>query len=85
MAAGFLPYRLCGDPNFGSAVLERYVRPFATPFAARNRGVGFVDSMLSMLLSGRFDFLDSLVVPHTRKSIQAFYREALLAKTPMRT
>jgi benzoyl-CoA reductase/2-hydroxyglutaryl-CoA dehydratase subunit BcrC/BadD/HgdB len=36
--------------------------------------------MLEMLLSGRFDFLDYLIVPHTRKTIQAFYRELILAQ-----
>jgi benzoyl-CoA reductase/2-hydroxyglutaryl-CoA dehydratase subunit BcrC/BadD/HgdB len=81
MAAGFLPYRLSGDPSLGTEALERYVQPFAAPFSARNRGVGFVDAMLEALLSGIFDFLDYLVVPHTRKTIQAFYRELTLAKT----
>jgi len=81
MAAGFLPYRLSGDPSAGTEALERYVQPFAAPFSARNRGVGFVDAMLEALLSGTFDFLDYLIVPHTRKTIQAFYRELTLAKT----
>lgn len=82
LAAGFLPYRLSGDPQFSTliTVLERYVQPFAAPFSARNRGVGFVDAMLAMLLSGQFDFVDYLIVPHTRKTIQAFYRELTLAK-----
>jgi len=81
MAAGFLPYRLSGDPSLGTEALERYVQPFAAPFSARNRGVSFVDSILEALLSGTFDFLDYLIVPHTRKTIQAFYRELALAKT----
>jgi benzoyl-CoA reductase/2-hydroxyglutaryl-CoA dehydratase subunit BcrC/BadD/HgdB len=80
IAAGLLPYRLSGDPDIGSEALDRYVRPFAPPFSARNRGVGFVDAMLSMVLTGRFDFVDYLLIPHTRKSIQAFYRELLLAR-----
>ena len=80
LAAGFLPYRLSGDPRHGTEHLERYLQPFAAPFAARNRGVGFVDVILEMLLSGEFDFLDYLIVPHTRKSIQAFYRELTLAQ-----
>jgi benzoyl-CoA reductase/2-hydroxyglutaryl-CoA dehydratase subunit BcrC/BadD/HgdB len=75
IAAGFLPYRLSGDPLAGTDAIERYVQPFAPPFSARNRGVGFVDAMLEMLLDGRFDFLDYLVIPHTRKTIQAMYRE----------
>ncbi|HLZ24602.1 MAG TPA: 2-hydroxyacyl-CoA dehydratase family protein [Ktedonobacterales bacterium] len=80
LAAGFLPYRLSGAPAFATEPLERYVQPFAAPFSARNRGVGFVDAILAMLLSGQFDFLDYLIVPHTRKAIQAFYRELTLAK-----
>jgi benzoyl-CoA reductase/2-hydroxyglutaryl-CoA dehydratase subunit BcrC/BadD/HgdB len=43
--------------------------------------VGFVDAMLAKLLSGNFDFLDYLIVPHTRKTIQAFYRELTLARS----
>ncbi len=80
LAAGFLPYRLSGAPDFPIEPLERHVQPFAAPFSARNRGVGFVDAMLAMLLSGQFDFLDYLIVPHTRKAIQAFYRELTLAR-----
>jgi benzoyl-CoA reductase/2-hydroxyglutaryl-CoA dehydratase subunit BcrC/BadD/HgdB len=79
MAAGFLPYRLSGDPRASTEALDAYIQPFATPFSARNRGVGFVDTMLAKLLDGSFDFLDFLIVPHTRKTIQAFYRELTLA------
>jgi benzoyl-CoA reductase/2-hydroxyglutaryl-CoA dehydratase subunit BcrC/BadD/HgdB len=80
LAAGFLPYRLSGDPEASTEPLDRYVQPFAAPFSARNRGVGFVDAMLAMLLACRFDYVDYLIVPHTRKTIQAFYRELTLAK-----
>lgn len=80
LAAGFLPYRLSGNPDFSTESLERYLQPFAAPFSARNRGVGFVDAILAMLLAGQFDFLDYLIVPHTRKTIQAYYRELTLAK-----
>src|SRR5215203_972015 len=79
MAAGFLPYRISGDPTEGHDAIEQYVQPYAPPFSARNRGVGFTDAMLNMLLRGRYAFLDYLVVPHTRKSIQAYYRELTLA------
>jgi benzoyl-CoA reductase/2-hydroxyglutaryl-CoA dehydratase subunit BcrC/BadD/HgdB len=80
LAAGFFPYRLSGDPCAGTEAIEHYIQVFAAPFSARNRGVGFSDAMLNMLLSGRFDFLDFLIVPHTRKTIQAFYRELSLAR-----
>jgi benzoyl-CoA reductase/2-hydroxyglutaryl-CoA dehydratase subunit BcrC/BadD/HgdB len=78
LAAGLFPYRLSGNPGAGTAAIQRYVQPFAPPFSARNRGVGFSDAILNMLLEGRFDFLDFLIVPHTRKTIQAFYRELTL-------
>ena len=79
MAAGCLPHRLSGDPEAGGAAVERYVQPFALPFSARSQRPQFVESMLELLLDGRYDFLDALVVPHTRKSIQATYRELTLA------
>src|SRR6478609_9535059 len=63
MAAGFLPYRLSGDPTEGTDAIEQYVQPYAPPFSARNRGVGFTDAILNMLLRGRYAFLDYLVVP----------------------
>jgi benzoyl-CoA reductase/2-hydroxyglutaryl-CoA dehydratase subunit BcrC/BadD/HgdB len=77
-AAGFLPYRLSGDPHVGRDAVERYVQPFALPFSARNQRQGFVEAILNMLLTGTFDFLDFLIVPHTRKAIQALYRELTL-------
>ena len=80
LALDWLPYRLSGDPQVGTEAIDRYIQPFAAPFSARNRGVGFVDAMLEQLLSGQFDFLDYLIVPHTRKTIQAFYRELSLAR-----
>jgi hypothetical protein len=80
LAAGCLPYRLSGDPQFDGEPLEQYVQFFAAPFSARNRGVGFVDAMLAMLPAGHFEFVDALIVPHTRKSIQAFHRELTLAR-----
>jgi benzoyl-CoA reductase/2-hydroxyglutaryl-CoA dehydratase subunit BcrC/BadD/HgdB len=79
LAAGFLPYRLSGDPHQGHAAVERWVQPFAAPFSAGTRGLDFIDSMLDMVLAGRYDFLDYLIVPHTRKAIQAMYRELVLA------
>jgi benzoyl-CoA reductase/2-hydroxyglutaryl-CoA dehydratase subunit BcrC/BadD/HgdB len=78
LAAGLFPYRLSGDPGVSTGAIQRYVQPFAAPFSARNRGIGFSDAMLTMLLDGRFDFVDFLIVPHTRKTIQAFYRELTL-------
>jgi benzoyl-CoA reductase/2-hydroxyglutaryl-CoA dehydratase subunit BcrC/BadD/HgdB len=79
LAAGFFPYRLSGDPRAGRGAVERYVQPFALPFSARSQRPAFAEAMLNMLLDGTFDFIDFLIVPHTRKAIQAFYRELSLA------
>jgi benzoyl-CoA reductase/2-hydroxyglutaryl-CoA dehydratase subunit BcrC/BadD/HgdB len=78
LAAGLFPYRLSGHPEAGTDAIQRYVQPFAPPFSARNRGIGFSDAILNQLLEGAFDFLDFLIVPHTRKTIQAIYRELSL-------
>ena len=59
--------------------MERYIQPFALPFSARSQRPDFVAAMLNMLLDGTFEFVDFLIVPHTRKAIQAFYRELRLA------
>jgi hypothetical protein len=34
---------------------------------------GFVASMLHMILHGRYDFLDYLIIPHARDSIHRLY------------
>lgn len=77
-AAGMLPYRLSAEPTSGSSTLGQYVVPFVqqplpTP--------GFVASMEHRVLSGWFDFVDYLIIPNGRKSIQAFYRDFLTAKS----
>jgi benzoyl-CoA reductase/2-hydroxyglutaryl-CoA dehydratase subunit BcrC/BadD/HgdB len=79
LAAGFFPYRLSGDPRAGRQAVERYIQPFALPFSARSQRPDFAAAMLNMLLDGTFEFVDFLIVPHTRKAIQAFYRELSLA------
>jgi benzoyl-CoA reductase/2-hydroxyglutaryl-CoA dehydratase subunit BcrC/BadD/HgdB len=79
LAAGAYPYRLSARPGVGTRAIEQYVQVFAAPFSARNRGVGFSDATLNMLLEGEYDFVDLLVVPHTRKTIQALYRDLQLA------
>ena len=61
MAAGFLPVRLTGDPWEGTEVAEGYRIPYPRS--------GFVETMLNKLLTGKFDYLDYLVVPHSRDEI----------------
>jgi benzoyl-CoA reductase/2-hydroxyglutaryl-CoA dehydratase subunit BcrC/BadD/HgdB len=64
LAAGFLPFRISGDPLIGTERADKYTEPVYE---------GFVRSMLNGLLSGHFDFLDYLIIPHSRDSIQALY------------
>jgi benzoyl-CoA reductase/2-hydroxyglutaryl-CoA dehydratase subunit BcrC/BadD/HgdB len=61
LAAGFFPLRLSGDPNSGTDEADKYAMPVYE---------GFVRSMFHMLLTGRYDFLDFLIVPHARDSIE---------------
>jgi benzoyl-CoA reductase/2-hydroxyglutaryl-CoA dehydratase subunit BcrC/BadD/HgdB len=64
LAAGFFPLRISGNPWSGTKLADRYTEPFYQPD---------VRSMLEMLLSGRYDFLDFLIIPHSRDAILALY------------
>jgi benzoyl-CoA reductase/2-hydroxyglutaryl-CoA dehydratase subunit BcrC/BadD/HgdB len=61
MAAGFFPLRISGDPWEGTEVAEGYRMPYPQ--------VAFVETMLNKLLTGKYDFLDYLVIPHARDPI----------------
>jgi benzoyl-CoA reductase/2-hydroxyglutaryl-CoA dehydratase subunit BcrC/BadD/HgdB len=66
-AAGFLPYRLSGDPLGGTEAVDVLLfRPGGPP-------EGFVHSIFNMLLTTKYSFLDFLVIPNTRASIQKLY------------
>lgn len=76
-ASGMLPYRLSADPSGGCSSLQQFVAPFVQqPLATP----GFVASMEHRLFTNAFDFVDYLVIPNGRKSIQAFYRDGIAAK-----
>jgi benzoyl-CoA reductase/2-hydroxyglutaryl-CoA dehydratase subunit BcrC/BadD/HgdB len=64
LAAGFFPFRISGDPWGGTELADRYTEPFYQPD---------VRSMFNMLLSGRYDFLDFLIIPYSRDAILALY------------
>jgi benzoyl-CoA reductase/2-hydroxyglutaryl-CoA dehydratase subunit BcrC/BadD/HgdB len=66
LAAGCFPLRLSGNPDIN-------LKPDSEYFPAFANQEGFVGSMVSMLLNGKFDFLDYLVIPHARESIQILY------------
>lgn len=61
MAAGFFPLRISGDPREGTELAEGYRMPYPV--------VTFVETMMNKLLSGKYDFLDYLVIPHARDQI----------------
>jgi benzoyl-CoA reductase/2-hydroxyglutaryl-CoA dehydratase subunit BcrC/BadD/HgdB len=67
VAAGFFPLRISGDPEGGTEIARKH-------FLARSRKrEDFVHSMLNRLLTGEYDFLDYLVVPHARDTIRRLY------------
>lgn len=80
VAAGMLPFRLAGIPEDGFPGVERYVDCRPEPFTFRYPRLGSVASMLEQLLSGRLDFLDYLVVPHTRTVVAAMKTQLDLAR-----
>ena len=63
-AAGFFPFRLSGDPMGSTELADKYTEPFYQPD---------VRSILNMLLSGRYDVLDYLIIPHSRDAVVALY------------
>lgn len=79
-AAGLLPFRVSGDPDLGVDLVDAYVDTYRTAFSSRSRRVGFTTSVLEAALRGDLDFLDFLVVPHTRSAVQSIYRELELAR-----
>jgi len=75
LAAGFFPIRLSGSPKSGTEMARKIVIP---RFTAREE---FVHSMLNMLLTGAYDFLDYLIIPHSRDSIHRLYQLLSMIKT----
>ena len=61
MAAGFLPVRLSGDPWEGTELAEGYRIPYPR--------AGFVETLINQLLAEKLNYLDYLVVPHSRDEI----------------
>jgi len=68
LAAGFFPLRISGDPQSGTDVAKKHV---LARFVNRE---DFVHSIFNMLLTGRYDFLDFLIIPHARDSIHRLYQ-----------
>jgi benzoyl-CoA reductase/2-hydroxyglutaryl-CoA dehydratase subunit BcrC/BadD/HgdB len=74
LAAGFFPLRISGDPHGGTDIARKNV---LARFANRE---DFVHSMFNMLLTGEYDFLDFLVIPHARDSIHRLYQVMAVVK-----
>lgn len=66
-AAGFFPLRISGDPCGSTEIAKQHFL-----VRARKRE-DFVHSMLNRLLTGEYDFLDYLIIPHARDTIRRLY------------
>lgn len=67
-AAGFLPFRLSGDSSRSREEIARLIAPV---HSRRFAGNEFVEAIYAGLADGSLGFLDYLVVPHNRKSVQS--------------
>lgn len=68
LAAELFPFRLSGDPWGGTEKIGNYSEQ-GNVFSRE----GFVASILHMILKGKYDFLDYLVIPHARDSVHRLY------------
>ena len=64
LASGFFPFRISGDPWGGTVEADKYTEPFYNPA---------VRSIFNMLLTGKYDFLDFIVIPHSSDAILKLY------------
>ena len=70
LAAGFFPLRLSGDP-LGTIEIAEQHPPTGIMAAPREE---FVNSMFNLLMTGKYDFLDFLVIPHARETIHRLHQ-----------
>jgi benzoyl-CoA reductase subunit C len=68
LAADFFPLRISSDPLSSTEIAKQQDFPRDVEIE------GFVLSMLNMILTGRYDFVDFLVIPHTRDTISMLYQ-----------
>jgi benzoyl-CoA reductase/2-hydroxyglutaryl-CoA dehydratase subunit BcrC/BadD/HgdB len=82
-AAGFFAYRVSGSPDIGTEALHKYVHPLAAKAFSigRTSQLEYVNSICSMALEGRYDFLDYLVISNTRRVILLIQAQLLAAQT----
>lgn len=81
-AAGFMAYRITGDPETPPDSLKQYLFPFWKKHSLSSRQVkqGMNNSMLDLLFRGRYDFVDYLVIAYSRKNYLAFWSQLTDAK-----
>jgi benzoyl-CoA reductase/2-hydroxyglutaryl-CoA dehydratase subunit BcrC/BadD/HgdB len=66
LAAGFFPFRMSGDPGGGTEEADKYTEYFLDPS---------VRSILNMLLTGKYDFLDYIIIPHHSDAALKLYHQ----------
>jgi benzoyl-CoA reductase/2-hydroxyglutaryl-CoA dehydratase subunit BcrC/BadD/HgdB len=66
LAAGFFPFRMSGNPSDGTAEADKYTEYFLDPS---------VRSILNMLLTGKYDFLDFIIIPHHSDGLLKLYHQ----------
>ena len=66
LAAGFFPQRMSGDPSGNTEEADKYTETFYDPS---------VRSILNMMLTGKYDFLDFIIIPHSSDSILKLYHQ----------
>jgi benzoyl-CoA reductase/2-hydroxyglutaryl-CoA dehydratase subunit BcrC/BadD/HgdB len=66
LAAGFFPFRMSGDPANGTEEADKYTEYFLDPS---------VRSILNMLLTGKYDFLDYIIIPHHSDATVKLYHQ----------
>ncbi len=64
LAAGLFPLRITGNPDSGTGEIDKYLEPFYE---------GFVRTQLDMILTGKYNFVDFLVIPRSRDSVTQQY------------
>ena len=74
LAAGFFPFRLSGNPSGKTDIARQHIVP------RHPKREDFVHSMLNMVLTGEYDYLDYLVIPHTRDSIHRLYQTLVMLR-----
>ncbi|HVN96094.1 MAG TPA: 2-hydroxyacyl-CoA dehydratase family protein [Syntrophorhabdaceae bacterium] len=66
LAAGLFPFRMSGNPAEGTEEVDKYSESFYDPS---------VRSILNMLLTGKYDFLDFIIIPHHSDAVLKLYHQ----------